>query len=67
MGKCEFCGKKIQYNKFIIGYKKVFHPECWDKYLGLKKEEAELLKPTPEAREAAEEQGIDLGESDESE
>jgi len=45
MAKCELCKKKIEYNHFIKRYGKVYHPECWDNYLAMKREEKK--KPLP--------------------
>lgn len=64
MGKCNLCGKKIEYNKFKRYRGKVLCYACYDTRLERKKAKKEAVEktvePTEKAKEELKESGIDL-------
>lgn len=68
MGKCNNCGKKIEYNRYKMYRGKVLCPECYDTRLERKaakkaelKKQAELIKivtPKRKARKRAKKLGV---------
>lgn len=57
MAKCKLCGKKIEYNQYVIKRGIVYHPSCWNIN---KVQLAEAARKRREAKKLAEERKKEL-------